>query len=181
LCTRPCTSSMVCTAVSAWSATRLSRMPESAQDLPTEARADQQVRTVHRTRAERACIVQRWRARGQRAYPRCMRNEWCGDMADLHVTVAEGRASVAHVRRLHRRGGRANSERASRLQAVFGPRRGQRACGEACRAGSGQRQRPRRPGAEPPTSERSSVPTCPSPASRFKPPTPGLLASGPTS
>ena len=46
------------------------------------------------------------------AYPRCMGNEQCGDMADLRVTVAEGRLSVTHARRLHGRGGRANSERA---------------------------------------------------------------------
>ena len=55
------------------------------------------------------------------------------------LTVAEGRASVARSRRLQQRGGRASSDRASRLQAVVGPKRWQRACGEARRAGSGQR------------------------------------------
>ena len=63
----------------------------------------------------------------RRAYPRSMGIEQRGGMADLRGIVAEGRASVAHARRLHRRGGRANCERVSRLQAVFGPRRGQRA------------------------------------------------------
>ena len=68
-----------------------------------------------------------------------MGSEQRGEMADLRTTVGQCWVSVACARRLQRRGGRASSDRASRLQAVFGPMRGQRACGEERRAGSGQR------------------------------------------